>query len=191
MFQYNKLIVTYYILVSNVCSFPTSNYSEPKFLENVIKANKLNCTTFECVLSRCELFNNNSMYWKCVQMSTSKLKNLEIKIHTFGSTMNIDDSSINKNLTTRSDNKVSTKPPSKEDPLKLDLMLFTWKHYVYGFTSVIFLSIKLWVCIKYRSCIHSKFCSKLCCKRCKCCRKNKPKYATILHHDVEMNTIYS
>lgn len=187
MFQYNKLIVTC-ILVSTVCSFPIINYSESKFLENVVKANKLNCTTFECVLSQCKLFNNNSMYWKCVQMSTSKLKNLEIKIHTFDSTMNINESFLNKNLTTRSDNKVSTKPPSTEEPLKLDLTLL---HNVYGFTAVIFLSIKLWVCIKYRSCIHSKFCSKLCCKKCKCCRKNDPKYATILHHDVEMNTIYS
>ncbi|ATY70258.1 OrNV gp103-like protein [Tomelloso virus] len=76
---------------------------------------------------------------------------------------------------------------------KMKNVALTWEHYIFASFSVIGISIKIWLCIKFRSHFCCNGCS--CCYRkdgtCCCRRAKKAKNSILAHESIEMESLYS
>lgn len=70
-----------------------------------------------------------------------------------------------------------------------------WYHYLFGVITCLGVTIKVWICVRFRKCIKSK----LCCNEWSCCRRKKERvvhkkktYTPIVRHEVnELESIYA
>ncbi|ACH96233.1 hypothetical protein OrNV_gp103 [Oryctes rhinoceros nudivirus] len=71
----------------------------------------------------------------------------------------------------------------------------SWYHYLFGVITCLGVTIKVWICVRFRKCIKSK----LCCNEWSCCRRKKERafhkkkvYTPIVRHEVnELESIYA
>nr|WIE70392.1 unknown [Oryctes rhinoceros nudivirus] len=50
----------------------------------------------------------------------------------------------------------------------------SWYHYLFGVITCLGVTIKVWICVRFRKCIKSK----LCCNEWSCCRRKKKEPST-------------
>lgn len=167
------------------------------------------CDSLDCIAKECDLLlNKNAVI--CIQIADnyyynhhtidintsttkdglvaiSKFKNLN-KSHDINNTLKVIpisklksvNGTLNSNETTSKSN-ANFLIPSYDNPI------FTALHYIGYSLTAIACTVKVFLCIKFRSLINSK----LCCNSCSCCRKNKKSHPDVEYNVEAMESLYT